>query len=608
MKRIVVWGVVIVGIILTGIYTLKEQKGVDRLLDDTIETLIVYSGDNNESLGVRTYASVLEEEGIPYRIVSNDKLITAAPAKVAAHKPAIIYPDGSASVLSSDTAGWIAAYLRSGGYVQLASDTGSKNLSGRYRLNGGVFDALAGIKREKGSSERESFLYGTFHFDSLDDADFFEIPPGKRDTNGTMVGYGYGILTYTYSNVSPVGKKNRIYAWGQSKKGKVPLLLSKKYGSGEMLFVNLPIGALKGGGDELLLRSVLRTFLLKMAGVPHVAATPNGLGGLVLNLHIDYDREIETLPRFLKDGFFSPKLRYSVHVTAGPDCDAIGDDYGFDARGEGASIIRMVMPYGIIGSHGGWAHNWFSESILNGSLDREGIKRYIRKNNEALEKITGYKIKEYSAPNGVFPQPESTEILEELGMESYYYTGDSGSAPNRTFYGGKMLSKSVVAFPVMAYGKKASLHEFAKAKVPNPELTAVLKDLVDYVVSNRNVRLAYTHPYDIYDEHYETAAKAFIDYCEEYVDKKKLQVETMTYFRTFMLRLLQMEKRFTWHRSRLEVELHSDKGFEGVVLAIPKHFLDKKVKLLKEYDEDERYWYVPVETNTTVYRGTFEYE
>ena len=59
------------------------------------------------------------------------------------------------------------------------------------------------------------------------------------------------------------------------------------------------------------------------------------------------------------------------------------------------------------------------------------IQEYMDKNSKCIESVAGGKIKEYSAPVGVHPQPDATNALQNLGIVAYYYTGDMGSAPNR---------------------------------------------------------------------------------------------------------------------------------------------------------------------------------
>jgi hypothetical protein len=375
--------------------------------------------------------------------------------------------------------------------------------------------------------------------------------------------------------------------------------------------VNIPLAYLKGHSDDLLLRSVVKTFLFKIIKIPHIVSSPDARGGLVINFHIDSNAEHSALPWFMDHGYITSTLKYSVHITAGPDCYNPGDQMGFWADSvKGTEIIRRVMRYGIIGSHGGWAHNWFSDNIQNGTLGDKEMEKYIKMNNEALEKVTGYKIKEYSAPNGVFPQPASVRVLASLDIKSYYYPGDSGSSPNRTFYGGKKLSDDIIAFPVMTFGKKASLQEFIEAKVSGREMEGILTDLVDYTIRNRTVRLYYTHPYDIYrgPDSYKKAFRTFIDDCTDKQAQGKLQVETMSYFRDFLMRLIAVKKSFIWENGSIRIDLSSTKSLKNMVVAIPRNYLGKEAKIEKTVEEDSEYYYVPTDTNATHLTMDISYE
>ena len=610
IRKTVLGTLLVTGILLIGLYAFRLQQKINTLTNDRVEVLLVHGAEGNKTLGIRAFASVLEEEGVPYSVIPNGQLIATAPKKVAAHKPAIVYPDGSATMLSSDTADWVASYLQEGGAVLLSSDAGSKNSKGAYRNPGALFDVLAGVERATG--ETKSFAYGKMVFRSRQDADYFGIPLGKCDANNTITGYKYGALTYPYTVLHFVKeKKVHLFAFGRSNSDtnrEVPLLAGKSVGKGMLLFVNLPLAALKGNSDDLLLRSTLRTFLFKMVKIPHLVSSPYAKGGIVLNLHIDSNAEHKSLPWFIAQGYVDPQLKYSFHITAGPDCYKIGDNAGFNAAGKGRKIVEALLPFGIVGSHGGWAHNWFSDGIENGTLDKEGIRKSIERNNHILESITGYPIREYSAPNGVFPQPESTEILASLGMKSYYYTGDSGSSPNRTFYQGRMLSENLIAFPVLPYGNKISLHEFAKENIRDENVAKMLKEVVDFTIRNRVVRLVYTHPYDIYLGPYKHAAKVFIDYCVLQQNSGNLKVETMSYFRDFLIRLIHTDKQIKWHDGVLEITLHAKQGLKAMVVAIPKTFQGRRVVVSESLQKDDTFYYVPIEGNRTEYHKVFRYE
>mgnify|MGYP000178778935 FL=1 len=73
-------------------------------------------------------------------------------------------------------------------------------------------------------------------------------------------------------------------------------------------------------------------------------------------------------------------------------------------------------------------HNWYGYGVEAGRLHDADIDKYISMNNEAIESVTKKKVTEYSAPIGVFPQPYNTKALDSMGVEVYYYTGDSGSS------------------------------------------------------------------------------------------------------------------------------------------------------------------------------------
>lgn len=83
-----------------------------------------------------------------------------------------------------------------------------------------------------------------------------------------------------------------------------------------------------------------------------------------------------------------------------------------------------------------------------------------------------------------------------MGVEVYYYTGDSGSSINRTFYNGEMVSEKVLAFPIVPSGLYASLGEMHElGHYDNEKVLTWLKSIPDYGRNNRTLRLFYSHPY-----------------------------------------------------------------------------------------------------------------
>ena len=598
MKNIFIVLAIAILIIFTGIYVNRQQKQITDVLNANIEVILACENGKEESLGIKAFSSILEEEGVPYKIIPNQKLITINPVKFAKSKPAVIYPDGSSQYLSDDTRQWTFEYMKAGGNLFIANDTGSERLDDRYNLKGSLFDHTLGIQtintKKKG---KDAFVYGPVSFQNTKVADYFGIPKGKYNKNATLVGYYYGVLTYTYTNAEITSKDVEILAYG---KDHIPLLAQNKVGKGVIFYSNLKLAYLKGHSDDLLARSVLKTFLFKIVKVPHLVSSPDAKGGLVINWHIDAGIELESLPWMIQNGYINKKLRYSMHITAGPDCDKVGDGKGFAASTKGRALVKKLMQYGVIGSHGGWAHNWFAGHIENNHYTYNFMKKNIKLNNDTLEKITQYPIVEYAAPDGAFPQPDSVKILKELGMEAYYYPGDSASAPNRSFYNGKMLSKNIFAFPVMTFQKKASLAEFEDIHKSKSEVEKSLKNVVDFVVNNRAIRVYYSHPYDVYLGIYKKPVKDFIDYCVLKQENHELIVNTMSYFREFLLRLIETHKVFEFKNGEFIVKLNTKKSLKHMVIAIPKNYVEKN-KIHENIEEDENYYYVPADTNDSTF-------
>jgi len=571
--------------------------------DEDIKVLVVYG---KKSYQVDAFKSVLEEEGIPHRFVDVKTLLSVDPKRLAKHKPAVIIPDGTLQYIHPSAVEWFKDYLSYGGSLLISQDAGIKNHAGAY-LKSAIFSPLLGINyilydKLKADSFSEGYV-------KVVDGDL-EITPGKIDKEQRLItGYMYGGLTYPYAKTEDNGFDGKTLAFVVDKKdsNEYKALVWKKYKEGYIFYSSLPLGHLKAYSDDMVLRSVLRYFLFKLVKIPHLMNTPKGKGGLVINWHIDANPDWKSIPMMLEKGYIRKGIEYSFHITAGDFRDEPGDNLGFDACGKGRKYVEMIMPYGTIGSHGGWAHNWFSYGILDRRISEKDIYKYIEKNNQCLESITGYKIREYSAPNGVHPQPETTKILEKLGVVAYYYTGDSGSFPNRTFIGGKMVSSKVIAFPITPYEEYASLYEMHKNGVSQEQVYKFLVSLTDFCIKTRQIRLFYSHPYDI--PLYPNAILRAVDYWESKEKAGLLEVHSMSYFADFLLRFLKTEYSFRKNGDELVVRLKNPEGLEDIGIAIPNYYgrvlsFPKEVAFLAQ---DEHFYYFYVNENAKELELTFKF-
>jgi Polysaccharide deacetylase. len=571
--------------------------------NEDIEVLVVYG---EKSYQVDAFKSVLEEEGIPHRLVDIKTLLSVDPKKLAQHKPAVIIPDGTLQHIHPSAVEWFKDYLSYGGSLLISQDAGIKNYAGAY-LKSAIFSPLLGINY---------ILYDKLRADSFSEGyikivdENLEITPGKIDKKQRLItGYVYGGLTYPYAKAEDNGFDGKTLAFVVDKEdsNEYKALVWKKYKEGYIFYSSLPLGHLKAYSDDMVLRSVLRYFLFKLVKIPHLMNTPKGRGGLVINWHVNANSDWISIPMMLEKGYIRNGLEYSFHITAGEFRDEPGDNLGFDACGKGKKYVEMIMPYGTIGSHGGWAHNWFSYGILDGRISKKDIYKYIEKNNKCLESITGYKIREYSAPNGVHSQPETTKILEKLGFVAYYYTGDSGSSPNRTFIGGEMVSSKVIAFPITPYEESASFYEMHKNGVSEEEVYKFLVSLTDFCIKTRQIRLFYSHPYDI--PLYPNAFLRAVDYWESKENDGLLEVHSMSYFADFLLRFLKTEYSFRKNGDELVVRLKNPEGLEEIGIAIPNYY-GKVLSFPKEVvflTQDEHFYYFYVNENAKELELTFKF-
>jgi hypothetical protein len=550
---------------------------------------------------LNAYRSVLEEEGIPFKAAAPSFILSEEPVDMVTYFPVILLPDGIARSLPSDLRFWIKEYMERGGDVAIIYDAGSQNLRFQY-LNRGLFSDLLGLNYvlyNKMRDSNDAYTNAYIRFKDKRSAELFQLPPGKTDDKFFINGYSYGQLIFPIARVR-TERKNRLkdtYAYAVTEAGETyPAIIMKKVFSGNLLYVNLPLGHLKAHSDDLLLRAVLRTFLLDTVKIPHLVNTPGGVGGLVINWHIDWSEDWEGLNFMKRNGYFFDDIRYSIHNTAGNFTDRPGDGLGFDAAGKGKPILESVLKYGTLGSHGGWAHNWFYQNILSGNFGEKEIETYIVKNNKTLEKISGYPVTEYSAPNGVHPQPLVTRILERNGVIAYYYTGDSGSAPNRTFYDKKMVSKHVIAFPVLSYRSVASFFEMNRDGIKEREIQKWLDAVLDFVVRHRTIRLIYSHSYDV-PPYFPRTVKTFLRNVDEQCKEGKLIARPMSYFAKHMHHFLKTRCRFRKKPEYLEVRLYNPDGLRGTVVAIPVDFFQAKSMNGVELEKDRDYYYLRLKEN-----------
>jgi hypothetical protein len=472
------------------------RPGADRLL------LLVPNGTDFSDSRVTVWLDAASEEGL--HVVPMHDSTFLRPIFGRPPCAGIIVPD-SIHVRASDLLiGALRDYVAAGGKLMLVYDAGTESQDGFYSGDQSRLSDLAGIRYALYNSLRNEMIQTNNVSGTIPVMNALGIPPGKyfplsppsaKAGVSTADAFQVEIRRYKYGGLPyPSFVTSGTYS-GQvllrSQSGIVAGL--HRFKKGCVLFVNLPLAYLKLNTDGLPLHAFLKYFAAHVLSLPYLLAVPDGVGGLVLDWHVDSNAAIKPLEEMnqwtiLKQGPFS------IDITAGPDTYAIGDQEGFNVLHNPVSqdLVREYVRLGEeVGSHGGWIHNYFAAHVENGN--RTQMEQFLELNKDALEKIGGKPVLEYSAPNGDQPL-WVTQWLEHHGFLAYYFTGDTGMGPTQGYRNGQRVGQNIWAFPILHLDRAASFEETGLYHYSNSVVAQWLDLAADFSVTHREVRLIYFHP------------------------------------------------------------------------------------------------------------------
>jgi hypothetical protein len=296
--------------------------------------------------------------------------------------------------------------------------------------------------------------------------------------------------------------------------------------------------------DGVFLHGCLHYFAADVLHLPFLSGVPEGRGGMVMNIHLDSKLAQEPLDQLIQLGLFD-QGPYSLDVTAGPDCVTIGDGVGFDLPNNPhmQQILHQLSDQGhAIGSHGGWIHDYFGLSLTDTNEAQFGP--YLPLNKQAVEAATGKPILEYAAPVG--NQPEwVTNWCEQNGILAYYFTGNTGMAPTRSYRNGGLHNKSIWSVPISTYDKYASFEEFEQAGITSDQATSWFLSLTNFTASHRVARMVYFHPPGIID--FPDTLKAWLKRAKQISGQGRFRWYTMVQLAQF----LSQREKVSWSSSAL---------------------------------------------------------
>ena len=524
-------------------YLHRHEDPDDAMEADTL-LLLLPDGVDSSMPAVREWLDAASEEGLHLQPIHDSEFLDPLSTN---HAIGIIVPDQLHRSANDVLIGELYSYVRNGGNLMVVYDACTWDLNGRFPSGGSRLSALVGVPYA---------LYDRFGTETMDTAQVtgtaaamrdLGIPPGSfvpvdnggklarwrpvgerddTDSRFAFASYLYGAVDYPmFRTLGDFDGKVLL----KSKRGLAAGYRQEELG--HVLFVNLPLGYLASRTDGLLLHSFLHFFSVRMLGLPYLSSVPDGVGGLIFNWHIDARSSLRPL-KILADAGVFDRGRFSVHFTAGPDVDTFGDKKGLDVEHdpEAQKWIHYLVARGqAIGSHGGWIHNYFGYNVSDTNEAEFG--KYLVMNKDALERVSGTHIVEYSAPVGNHPE-WVTRWLERNGFVAYYFTGDAGLGPTRIYRGTEPDGPGIWGFPILHMGKEASLEEMGFDDVPIGAVREWLLAVTEFTVRQHAARLIYTHPYGA--ERFFPTIRAWLDNASDLQQQGRFRWYTMTDLATFL--------------------------------------------------------------------------
>jgi hypothetical protein len=538
----------------------RFRSTADRLL------LLVPDGISFSNPKVAMWMDAASEEGLHVVPVHDSEFLR--PLWGESNCAGVILPDSIHQQASDLLIATLHRFVGEGGKLMLVYDAGTFSLNGTFAADRSRLSDLAGVDY----ALYEKLGNKTIQWNKVTSTNAIvsqmEIPPGKYYPFHTETGasahkdgspiaangnsevelrrYKYGDLQYpsfvtsgNYTGEVLFHSSNGLVAGQQS------------YQKGSVLFVNLPLGYLKGSTDGLMLHVFLKYFADHALSLPYLMPTPDGVGGLVLNWHIDSNAAIRPLQE-MSSWTLLHQGPYSIHITAGPDAGKAGDRKGFDVDHNPVSqdLIRKYRGLGHeIGSHGGWIHDYFSAHVETDNP--KDMEQLLALNKNSLERVTGKPVAEYSAPNGNQP-PWVTHWLEAHGFVAYYFTGDTGMGPTQGYRNGEREARNVWAFPILHLDRAAGFEELSTEGYSNSEIARWLAAVTEFAADQGSVRLVYFHPpgilqyHDLVDRWVEQTARLKAD--------GRFRWYTMTELANFLNSRKQVKWRVADHGGLITVE------------------------------------------------------
>lgn len=539
-----------------GLIIWRQSQSVSSAHTYGTITLLIPDNMDSSNPEVQIWTDAARERGVLLRPLQVSEWVRGANYSSAGPVMSVIVPDTFHRQMSNAAVQTIYRVVEAGGNAMIVQDGGILDERGSYPHGPSRFSRLLGVQYGNYDQLHDQLSHYDEIIGSPATMEQLGIPPGRylsalaaanlttansanlahMDTSFSALIAGYTKETQRFA-VLKTGQAAPQNLLLKSSNGDTTASVHS-LGKGKAMFVNLPLTYLVQRTDGIFLHGFLKLYASDIVGQPLLLDTPEGRGALVLNWHNDDGRAIGLLQQLQNAGIFDHGHQ-SMHFTAGPDVDSIGDGKGMDLEhnADALSMIQKLRQQGhTIANHGGWIHNYFGHRINDDNGD--DYVQYLDLNNAAITRANGGQpLKEYSSPLGNQPL-WVYDWMEQQGVQAYYMAGNVGMPPTRVWMGKRRMG-SAWAFPVTTYGQVASAEEASFRHMPIAEFGAWLQQVARFIEQQSAMRLSYFHP--IGAVIYLPAVKSYIDTVQACADRGKCQFISMTEAAEFLSRREQVQ-------------------------------------------------------------------
>lgn len=517
------------------------QRGAERAALQRV-VLLLPDDPALDAVAVQAWRDAADELGFPLETLTDAQLLGNDPLLQGA---ALILPDTIHRRMSDAAIEALQRRVAAGARLMLVHDAGLANSDGQYAAQRSRLSALAGVDYAVYAELRTAMLREAPVTVRREQVEALQIPPGKlvsgprqqlppsREQPPPAAGEALTLASYVYGPLKYMTFVTRG-AYGGTPLMEAPdgslIAGLRRVEAGQVLFVNLPLTMLTLRTDAMPMHTMLRYFAQQVAGLPQLSPLPQGRGAVVMNWHVDDRKALPALARAAELGAFE-QGPYSLHFTVGPDVNEPGDGKGMDLANNPeaqAWVQRLAAAGHEVGSHGGWIHNWFGDQV--GKIDPAEAAALIERNTELVAQVSGRPVREYSAPVGNHPS-WVTGWLHERGIRSYYFTGNSGAAPTRSYQDGRAPLPDSWSYPVLSFGVFASFEEAKANATPEAAVADWLRDVNHFCADHHTLRLVYFHPFGIVM--YPNAFRQWLADAKALVARDRLRWTTMAQYTEF---------------------------------------------------------------------------